>query len=87
MCVYVQKNVLAMLSGLFVDLNVHILRGFTLDNVSQYIFLSHLIFWKVYFTALLAFQEIHRPIALLIDVFHLGVHSETYYTLCHTGCF
>lgn len=37
-----------MLSGLFVALNVHIFCRFMLDNVSQYVFLSPLIFCKLF---------------------------------------
>lgn len=61
-----------MFSGLFLALNIHILRCFTLDNFTQCIFLSPFIFCKVYFMVPLAFQKsyqaynmIHRPTALL----------------------
>lgn len=55
-----------MLSGLFVALNVHILCGFTLDNASQYIFLSPLIFCDMYFTAPLAFQKRYQAYNVML---------------------
>lgn len=83
-----KKNILATPIGPFVALNVLVFHGFMLASVAQNILNSPLVFCTVFFPAFPAFHK--RGMGLLlysVDVFHLGIHSVTRYTMCHSACF